>query len=79
MNCPRAKLEAPSPFEDMDGCWHGVGADAVFVPERGWVRSCVCGREFVSTRGWQHVPALYDHLAIQPRKREGLTPEKVGR
>lgn len=47
---------------------HGVADEPRFVPGRGWVRSCKCGREFVSEQNWQHVPALFDHLAIAPQQ-----------
>jgi hypothetical protein len=43
---------------------HGVAEPSHYEPGRGWVRRCLCGREFVSYQDWQHVPALYDHLAI---------------
>lgn len=33
---------------------------------RGWVRTCICGREF-SSWSWEHVPGLFDHIATGGR------------
>jgi hypothetical protein len=45
---------------------HGVAGPSIRVPGRGWVRACLCGREFESHQDWEHVPALFDHLATVP-------------
>ena len=33
-----------------------------------WRRKCKCGRTFESHQGWQHVPRLFDHIAIETGK-----------
>lgn len=46
---------------------HGPAGPAEWR-DGAWVRSCLCGREFKSWESWEHVPALYDHLALVPKE-----------